>query len=160
MITNSKIELPLLENASYMFNLCIGLEKVKDVDMTSIINAQSMFYKNIKLKEIYLKGEINNITNFSNIFYGLPYEGVFYAQEPEKYLAITTSLPEGWSIEEPYTPTTCTSLSISAEDVAGRQTQTYITWEAITNGINPETNEVINNKRAIETHERRNLWEK
>jgi hypothetical protein len=49
----------------------------------------------------------------------------------------------GFTLKYAYEPTECTSLTITADDVSGRKTNTTIHWTAITNGINGMTGETI-----------------
>lgn len=59
------------------------------------------------------------------------------------YSTWSAKLPN-WTIKEMYTPTECTSLTISADDVNGRSTTTTIHYTAVTNGTdtlgNTQTN--------------------
>jgi hypothetical protein len=52
-----------------------------------------------------------------------------------------------WTQQATYYPTECTSLSITADDVNGRATNTTIYWTAVTNGVdldgNPKNNMTI-----------------
>jgi predicted secreted protein len=53
-------------------------------------------------------------------------------------------IPSGWTIKDDYTPTSCTSLTITADDVSGTDTTTTIYYTAVTNGKDTHNN-IINN---------------
>ena len=49
----------------------------------------------------------------------------------------------GFTLKYTYEPTECTSLTITADDVSGRDTSTTIHWTAITNGVDGLTDETL-----------------
>ena len=55
-----------------------------------------------------------------------------------------SGIPSSWTVIDEYIPTTCTSLSITADDVSGRDTNTTIYYTAVTNGGDSSGN-IINN---------------
>jgi hypothetical protein len=54
----------------------------------------------------------------------------------------TSGIPEGWEVKDPITPTECTSLTITADNVMGNETTTVIHYTAICNGMDYKGNTV------------------
>ena len=57
----------------------------------------------------------------------------------------------GFTLKYAYEPQECTSLTITADNVSGRDTNTTIYWTAITNGIDAFTGETLNSVEITET---------
>ena len=91
-----------------------------------------------------------SITNYT--FYYVKYNGILYVPLGSDYSSWMSTSSYclgyyGWTQQATYSPTECTSLSITADDVNGRATNTTIYWTAVTNGVdldgNPKNNMTI-----------------
>ena len=100
---------------AYAFYNCTSLKTVISMRTTPATGANSMFNNNASSRKIYVPTGYSN--TYKNASYWDSYATFIYDLE--------------------YTPTECTSLSITAEDVEADETTTIISYTAITNGTTP-----------------------
>lgn len=146
------------------FDSCDALESISLPNSVTTIPGYSISYCD-NLKSITLGtntqkienyafcgcGQVNSITCHALVapvltdrsLYGVNSVGVLYCPLGSDYSTWIAQLPN-WTIEYLYTPTECVSLSITADDVAGRKTNTVIHYTAITNGVDSYGNAASN----------------
>ena len=76
---------------------------------------------------------------------------MLYRENGYDYSTLMSHLPTGWIERDLYIPTECISLSITADNVSCRQTQTTIYYTAIVNAIHGVTGEEIKNMEIVGT---------
>ena len=143
------------------FDGCTGLTEINISN--SVITIEGKAFYDCNLTEItfpatlvsiggycfYSCGRLSDITSYAQIaptiqnttFSGVAQNGLLkYAVGGDYSSWMSTSSgylgAQGWTAQMLYTPTECTSLSITALDVAGRDTTTQISYTAVTNGTN------------------------
>ena len=103
-----------------------------------------MFYGCSKLNYIkMLATDISASDCLYNWVYGVSSNGTFVKHPNMNSLPSgTNGIPSSWNVEDDFTPVECTSLTIAAEDVSGRDTTTIITYTAVVNGYDANNNPV------------------
>ena len=133
---------------SSMFNGCSSLTTAPALPATTLTNYcyQYMFYGCSKLNYIkMLATDISASNCLTNWVSGVASTGTFVKNPAMTSLPTGASgIPSGWTVKDNYIPTSCTSLTITADDVSGRDTTTTIYYTAVTNGKDANNN-IINN---------------
>ena len=141
---------------SAMFYGCSGLTSLNlsSFDTSKATITTQMFYNCTKLTSIIFgpKADVSKVvSSYSNMFYNITTTGTLYYpiaySDSWNYLLVTkrssTRFPSTWTAKVTYTPQTCTSLTITAEDVESQATSTTISYTAITNGYDSVTQSTI-----------------
>ena len=132
----------------YMFGYCSSLTTAPELPATTLASQcyYYMFYSCSKLN--YIKMLATNISAsncLSSWVYGVSSTGTFVKAASMTSLPTGTSgIPSGWTVKDDYTPTSCTSLTITADDVSGKYTTTTIYYTAVTNGTDTNGNAINN----------------
>lgn len=126
--------------STYMFRYCYSLISVKLTQVSSI--AAHSFASCSSLKFVDLS-EIDRVVSLSNTnaFSSCPSD---YVVIVPNHLVESYKTASNWAsiadhIVGSYQPRVCTSLEITADDVAAKQTTTTIHYTAVTNGFDPRT---------------------
>jgi hypothetical protein len=101
-----------------------------------------MFYGCSKLNYIkMLATNISATSCLSNWVYNVSPTGTFVKNISATWTNTGSSgVPSGWTVKVNYTPTECTSLVITADNVNGNDTTTTIHWSAETIGVDDKNN--------------------
>ena len=100
-------EVEFIENGENNFyNMFYYCQNLKSVDLTYFMkNIQpyhkyflNMFRYCANLQMIKMMGDISNVTNFGNMFDGIPNKGIFYCDNRYDYSKIIEKLPQGWEV--------------------------------------------------------------
>lgn len=150
LINTSKLPATKLSMYCYteMFRGCTSLEIAPELPATNLVQAcyDRMFEGCTKLR--YVKALVMHApsTNYSTEWLeGVSNTGIFVKNPAATWNSINEhSVPEGWVIEYDCTLIECTKLTITANNVRGRDTHTTIQYTAICKGIN-ENNEIFDN---------------
>jgi hypothetical protein len=129
-----------------MFSGCTSLTTSPELHATTLADAcyYRMFYGCSKLNIILmLATDISAINCLNNWVDGVASSGTFVKNSDMTSLQTGSSgIPSGWEVKNHITPTECTSLTITADDVTGNETTTTIHYTAICNGIDYKGNTV------------------
>ena len=138
------------KNFNYFCSNNYELTTVPVLDLSSAKYISYMFISCVQLNLIKFKGNPANITSlsgaFGNDWSGLKENGTLYYDLAYDYSAIIAELKRSnptWVVKPAFTPETCTSLQITADDVIGDDTTTLIHYTATCNGVNDYTGESI-----------------
>ena len=150
LITAPELPATTLADTCYkrMFYQCDNLITGPSLPATTLANScyEDMFSYCKKLN--YIKMLATNISAtdcLESWVYDVGSTGTFVKNKLMTSLPTGTSgIPSGWTVQDDYTPTSCTSLTITADDVSGKYTSTTIYYTAVTNGTDTNGN-VINN---------------
>ena len=148
------------------FSGCTGLDNIKIMGNTTI--NQNAFQNCYKIKTLELNNTnsigasgmtncymLDNIictslkapTIVNTTFQNVLFYGNFYYPTPDYISWLNTNQYYlgyyKWNAYQTYEPRVYYDLTINAEDVSGRATNTTITWSYMTDGVNPLTNEPI-----------------
>ena len=102
---------------SYMFSNCPLLRAVKIGDVSKVTNMDVVFSNCSVLNDITMLGNPVNVINLSWPFGGIAETGVFKYDCRYDYSKIIELLPPGWTAKKNYTPTACSELTITADDI-------------------------------------------
>ena len=135
----------------YMNYMFYGCSKLTSLDLSNfntskVVWMSHMFGNCTRLASIKFGAQANisklDAFGYEKMFYGIATTGTLYY--PSTYtsawnnLLVTNQLlcnfPSTWTAQSSYTPSTCTSLTITATDVDSKATSTIISYTAITNG--------------------------
>ena len=139
----------LTERCYYMmFCNCKGLTTAPELPATTLTERcyNNMFTGCSKLNYIkMLATDISASLCLNAWVNGVASTGTFVKNVNMTSLPTGTSgIPSGWTVKDDYTPTSCTSLTITADDVSGKDTTTTIYYTAVTNGKDSSGN-IMNN---------------
>lgn len=133
---------------SYMFQKCISLTTAPELPTTTLADYcySYMFKGCTSLSNITMLA--TDISAFNCLYYwvqDVSSTGTFVKHPNMTSLPSGISgIPESWEVKDMIvTPTECTSLTITADDVIGNATTTTIHYTAIYNGIDKYGNDVI-----------------
>ena len=131
----------LAERCYYgMFSYCTSLVSAPALPATTLARGcyYDMFYDCSSLNNIVmLATDISASSCLTDWVYGVASTGTFYIHKDMASLSTgSNGIPIGWEVKDHITPTECTSLTITADDVIGNVTTTTIHYTAICNGIN------------------------
>lgn len=127
-------------SSQHMFKYCYSLISVKLTQVSGIGNYSFAYCSSLKFVDL---SEIDKVVylNSSNAFNDCPSDYVVIVPNHlvESYKTATNWTNIADHIVGSYQPRVCTSLEITADDVAAKQTTTTIHYTAVTNGFDPRT---------------------
>ena len=131
----------------YMFKGCTNLTTAPELPATKLASNcySSMFDNCSKLNYIkMLATDISASNCLSGWVSGVASSGTF-VKHPNMISLPSggNGIPYGWTVEDNFMPYECTSLTITADNVSGRQTNTTIYYTAVVNGT-VDTGESVN----------------
>jgi hypothetical protein len=144
-------ELPATELTPHcyrgMFSGCTSLTKAPDLLAYKLEDTcyYYMFYKCNNLNRIRMLATDTSANNCLVWWvYGVANTGTFIKNVNMTSLPTSDSgIPKNWTVQDDFTPIKCLSLSITADDVRGRDTQTTIYYTAEVEGLDSNGNTCI-----------------
>ena len=134
-------------NMSSMFYNCPGLTSLdlSGWNTGSVTSMNYMFSNCYELTSLIMASQLNSTLTVASMFNSITTSGTFYYNDTYDYSKIINALPSTWVAKSIYQYTSCSSLSIVAEDVIYTDTTTTINYTAEVSGTNILTGESISN---------------
>lgn len=146
-------ELPAIELAegcySYMFSGCTSLTAAPILPASSLCkDCYDYMFKDCGLiNEItcYAQNTSADVSSTTSWLAGTASTGTVHKHLYSNWTVDSNDgIPTGWTADDIFTPTVCTSLTITADDVIGNLSSTTIHYTAVTDGIDYNGNLVQN----------------
>ena len=148
-----------LANSCYgiMFTSCNSLVTAPELPATELVeNCYSYMFQHCKTLN-YIKALFTttpSTTYTYNWVNGVPSTGTFVKNVNATWdVTGVHGIPEGWTVDINFTPIRCINLSITADDVPGRSTNTTIYWTAEVEGIDDNGNNLTVTLTGTDTSE-------
>lgn len=161
IIDASQLILPATTLATYcyqyMFQNCTSLVNAPELPATTLVKKcyEYMFSGCSKLN--YIKALFTTTpssTYTSNWVYGVSPTGTFVKSANATWdVTGYVGIPTGWDVQIAFTPIRCINLSITADDVFGRSTNTNIYWTAEVEGVDDVGNNMTVTFTGTDTSE-------